>query len=57
MSREFMTHFVREHDGSWTCIEGCTIDGPNGRMQVCPGARFVPGEVFMGVDFARWLDD
>jgi hypothetical protein len=55
--KNFIKHFVREGDGSWTCREHATLEGPQGRIQVTPGARFTPGTEFMGIDLAKWLDE
>lgn len=49
--------FIREPDGSWTCVEPADLDGPSGRIQVTPGARFPRGTIFMGVELARWLEE
>jgi hypothetical protein len=51
----FIKHFVRERD-EWVCIETATWVGPP-RVQVIPGTRFRRGEMFMGVDIAKLLDD
>lgn len=48
--------FRRNADGSWTCVQAATFDGPNGRMQVPEGATYSPGMLFMGVELAKWLD-
>jgi hypothetical protein len=48
--------FWRNADGSWICTTPVTLNHPRGRMQVSPGARFSPGELFMGVDLAAWLE-
>ena len=47
--------FCRNADGSWTCTEYVTFDGPGGRIQVTPGSTFYPGTMFMGFDIAMWL--
>ena len=52
----FIEKFIRDANGTWTCIAPATFDGPNGRMQVTPGTCFAPGTRFMGVDLAEWLD-
>jgi hypothetical protein len=49
--------FWRNADGSWVCTEPVTLYHAYGRMQVAPGSAFKPGECFMGVDLAVWLDD
>lgn len=41
----------------WTCVEPATLDLPQGRVQVTPGARFTFGSTFMNVDVARLLED
>jgi hypothetical protein len=55
--KNLMKAFRREPDGSWTCIAPADFDGPNGRIQVAPGARFTRGTVFMGVELVSWLDE
>jgi hypothetical protein len=49
--------FWRNADGSWICTEPVTLYHSLGRMQVAPGSTFKPGEFFMGVDLALWLDN
>lgn len=49
--------FWRNEDGSWICIDPVTLDHPNGRVQVAPGATFLPGSLYMGIDLAVWLDE
>ena len=49
--------FWRNEDGSWICIDPITIEHPQGRVQVAPGATFRPGIPYMGVDLALWLDE
>ena len=56
MPDDFVTHFCRNADGSWTCTSPATLDGPNGRIQVAVGSRFYPGTIFMGFDLAKWLE-
>ena len=48
--------FRRNADGSWTCVEATTLDGPTGRMQVPEGSTYRRGTLFMGVELAKWLD-
>ena len=48
--------FARNADGSWVCITPVTIEHPQGRMQVSPGTTVKPGEAFMGIDLAAWLE-
>ena len=52
----FISAFKRNADGSWSCIQDVTLNGPNGRIQVLAGATFARGTMFMGVDLARFLD-
>ena len=47
--------FVRNADGSWSCVANTTILHPLGRIQVTEGSVFYPGTTFMGVDLAAWL--
>jgi hypothetical protein len=55
--KNFITHFVRDPNGVWTCISPAELDGPSGRIQVTVGSRFAPGTTFMGVDLAKWLEE
>jgi hypothetical protein len=48
--------FQRNADGSWTCVQPATLEGPNGRIQVPEGVHLKRGMLFMGVELARWLD-
>ena len=54
---DLITCFRRNPDGSWTCLEAVTLDGPNGRIQVPQDRVFIPGKRYMGVDLALWLDE
>lgn len=55
--QDFIRHFVRDGDGTWTCISAATLNHPQGRIQVSPGAKFPPGTSFMGIDLPAWLDE
>jgi hypothetical protein len=55
MPDNFVKHFCRNADGSWTCTSAATLVTARGRVQVTEGSRFYPGTVFMGVDLAEWL--
>ena len=52
----FIRAFRKNADGSWSCIQDVTLNGPGGRIQVAAGTRFERGQFFMGVDLARFLD-
>ena len=54
--REFIKAFDRNPNGSWMCIAPATYNGPNGRIQVAPGLIVMPGQFFMGIDLASWLE-
>jgi len=54
---DFIKSFVREPDGAWRCVAPAETLLPSGRIQVSPGARFVPGTRFMGVDLAQLLEE
>jgi hypothetical protein len=49
--------FQRNADGSWTCVEPATLNGPSGRIQVPIGATYHRGMMFMGIELAKWLDE
>ena len=55
--QNFIKHFVREHDGAWTCVSPAEIETIKGRVQVTRGARFTPGTLFMGIDLVGMLED
>jgi len=55
--KDFIKHFVRDPNGTWTCVSPAELDGPSGRIQVTAGSRFAPGTTFMGVDLAKWLEE
>jgi hypothetical protein len=50
-------HFRREADGSWLCVEGCSVPHPSGRIEIAVGTRLWQGRRFMGVDLAGWLEE
>jgi len=54
--RELIKAFDRNPNGSWMCIAPATYNGPNGRIQVAPGLIVMPGQFFMGIDLASWLE-
>jgi len=54
--REFIKAFERHPDGSWACIAPATYSAPNGRIQVALGLIVKPGQIFMGIDLAGWLE-
>ncbi len=49
--------FIRDHNGTWTCIEAIALEHPSGLMRLTPGTRFARGTVLIGVDMAAWLDE
>lgn len=55
--RDFIRHFVREHDGSWRCTEPTELNLPSGRIQFAPGACFRHGVPYMGVDVCALLEE
>ena len=54
--RDFIKHFRRDRDGSWTCISHAESNHILGRIQVAEGARFMPGTIFMAVDIVKLLE-
>ena len=52
----FIKHFIRGQADWWECVSAAEFDGPQGLIQVRPGARFFPDTLFMGVDIAKVLD-
>ena len=56
-AHDFVKHFCKNPDGSWTCMSHATLPCPKGRIHVTEGSRFYLGTHFMGFDIARWLDE
>jgi len=54
--QEFVNHFVRDVDGSWTCVSPATLRFEFGVMEARPGDRFMPGDIVKGTDIAYMLD-
>jgi hypothetical protein len=54
--RNFIKHFERQPDGSWTCKSFAELTTAQGRIQVSEGTRFTPGTVFMAVDIVGMLE-
>ena len=54
--QQFLKHFQRYPNGCWECVQHADFNGPNGRIEVTAGSRFMPGTKFMGVDLAEWLE-
>ena len=54
---KFITHFVREHDGKWSCVTRANLYVDQGRVQITPGTRLAPGTLFMGVDIVGLLEE
>lgn len=55
--KEFVKHFRRNPDGSWTCISFAEIATITGRIQVTEGSTFMPGTTFMAVNICELLDN
>jgi hypothetical protein len=56
-NKRILEAFRRDGDGCWTCVESLSIDHPRGRIEVPAGTRIVPGQAYMGVPLAEWLED
>lgn len=52
-----ISHFVREGEGAWACVQAATFDLGTGRIQITPGTRLRRGKKYMGVDLAQLLDE
>jgi hypothetical protein len=55
--KNFLKHFERLPDGSWTCKSFAEITTPMGRIQVTEGTHIMPGTRFMAFELCRLLDD
>lgn len=49
--------FNHNPNGSWSPTVPVTISGPNGSVQIGPGASFNPGAVMAGLDLAALLNE
>ena len=48
--------FERNVDGSWRCLQACSIDIENKTLVLKEGMEFEKGSPFMGIDVTKWLD-
>jgi hypothetical protein len=55
--QDFIKNFMRAEDGSWLCVAPADLRLAQGRVQVTPGSRFLPGTKFMNVDLAALLEE
>ena len=53
---EFLQSFVPAPDGSWMCVRSCSHMSPHGLLRVPEGARFVRGQLIVGIDIVSLLD-
>ena len=53
---EFLIRFQRQPTGAWACTKPIQIDGPVGPVLIGHGTSFGPGDLFMGLDLAKELD-
>jgi hypothetical protein len=49
--------FVKDDEGNWLCIQGCSIEMDNKEIAFVKGMKFTPGDTHMGLDVARWLEN
>lgn len=49
-------YFRQNQDGSWEPTQPVTIQAAGGSVSLAPGARFIRGTQFMGVDIAELCD-
>ena len=49
--------FKKDDDGTWLCLEGCSIDINDKEVVFTQGQSFAKGDPFMGIDVAEWLDE
>jgi hypothetical protein len=54
--QDFVKHFVRGRDGTWTCTKAAQYRVELGILEVKPGDRFRPGDIVMGVEVVALLD-
>jgi len=54
--QELLSHFRKQPDGTWSCIEPTQLAGPSGNLAILPGEPFRRGALFMGVNIAAELD-
>ena len=54
--KDFIKHFRRDRDGTWSCLSHADVMAVSGRIQVTGGSCFAPGTIFMGVDIVQLLE-
>ncbi|MFC1949609.1 hypothetical protein ACFLW0_05505 [Chloroflexota bacterium] len=49
--------FEKDEEGTWLCVEACSIGIENKEIVFTKGLTFTKGNPFMGVDVAKWLEE
>lgn len=57
MPEDACSCFMKNPDGTWTCIKETMIFGYGGIIPITPGLNFTEGVIWMGVDLAAWLNE
>ncbi len=55
-NQELRGKLIRDHAGTWTCINPVALESSAGLVRLTPGTRFARGTVLGGLDMAAWLD-
>ncbi len=55
--KDVMESFKKDEEGTWLCLEGCSIDINDKEVVFTEGQSFSKGDPFMGIDVAEWLDE
>ncbi len=55
-NQELRAKMIRDHAGTWTCIDPVALELSGGLVRLTPGTRFARGTTLAGVDMAAWLD-
>ena len=49
--------FEKDDVGTWRCLKGCSVSIDKTEMVFTEGSEFVKGNLYMGIDVAKWLDE
>ena len=49
--------FEKDEKGNWLCVQACSIDMENKEMSLSAGMKFAKGNLYLGVDVAKWLEE
>lgn len=49
--------FEKDEKGNWLCVKTCSIDMEKKEISLSAGWKFTKGNLYLGVDVAKWLEE